>query len=152
MRQKVPLKHVLVYTAARKETVCSGTRQLASVRLQVEAPSFLDSIAQQLLHAGQQLRLLAGLPEHITGDLVAQLTASASTEAKAAAAAATSDPWAAGASGGHSQETQSMGPCLAESMCATHRVYVYVGNLIYCLQCIVAQKSWNTLLGVLSTP
>ena len=67
--------------------------------VQVEAPSFLDSVAQQLLHAGQQLRLLAGLPEHIAGDLVAQLTASASAEAEAAVAAAASDPWAAGTLG-----------------------------------------------------
>ena len=88
---------MLAYTASRKEPVCSGTRQLASVLLQVEAPSFLDSIAQQLLHAGQQLRLLAGLPEHVAGDLVAQLAASAAAEAEVTAAAAVSDPWAAGA-------------------------------------------------------
>jgi hypothetical protein len=67
--------------------------------VQVETPPFLDPIAQQLLHAGQQLRLLAGLPEHIAGDLVAQLTASACVEAEAAAAAAASDPWAAGTLG-----------------------------------------------------
>ena len=80
--------------------------------VQVEAPPFLHTIAQQLLHAGQQLRLLAGLPEHITGDLVAQLTASAATEAEEAAAAAASDPWAAGAASGEVHETEPGTPCL----------------------------------------
>jgi hypothetical protein len=87
--------------------------------VQVEAPPFLDTIAQQLLHAGQQLRLLAGLPEHIAGTLVAQLTASASTEAEAAAAAAGSDPWAAGAL----QWTGCSKPCCVHT---SHRLYHHV--------------------------
>lgn len=62
--------------------------------LQVEAPPFLQHVATQLQQAGRQLRLLAGLPERVAGDLAPALTESAEAEAAAAVTAVSSDPWA----------------------------------------------------------
>ena len=108
MLRHIPLRRRCPKTGASPERPLPwGLSTCGYLRVQVVAPPFLDTIAQQLLHAGQQLRLLARLPEHIAGDLVAQLTVSAAVEAEAAAAAATSDPWAAGALSGNPEETQS---------------------------------------------
>lgn len=62
--------------------------------LQAEPPAFLQHVAAPLERAGQQLRLLAGLPPALAGDLAPQLAASAAAECAAAAAAASNDPWA----------------------------------------------------------